>query len=197
MFSATDGKEFVKIARKSIEYFMHTNSLLKDESPKKEYEEKRGVFVTLHSYPSNELRGCIGFPEPVKPLWDALIEAAVSAAFRDPRFMPLGASELDKIIVEVSVLTKPEKIEYKDEKDLAGKVEIGKDGLIAEQGLRKGILLPQVPTEQGWGAEQFLSHTCIKAGLPEDSWRGGDVTFYKFQAQIFTEKKPKGEVVVG
>ena len=194
VFSLSDGKEFVKVARRSIEYSIHTNSLLQDRSPKKEYEEKMGVFVTLHSYPSNELRGCIGFPEPIKQLWQAIIEAASSAAFNDPRFMSLEAGELDKVIVEVSVLTKPEKIEVKKQEELLKKIEIGKDGLIAEQGMRRGLLLPQVAPEWNWNVEQFLEHTCEKAGLPKDAWKEKNTIFYKFQTQVFTEESPKGQV---
>ncbi len=193
-FSLHDGKEFVRIARKSMEYFLHTGSLLQEVSPKKEYEEKWGVFVTLHKFPSKELRGCIGLPEPIKQLWQAIIEAAVSAAFRDPRFYALEAVELDKVIVEVSVLTKPEKIEVKKKEELLEKIEIGKDGLIAERGLYRGLLLAIVPVEYKWSVEEFLEHTCEKAGLPREAWKDKNTIFYKFGTQIFAEESPKGEV---
>lgn len=195
MFSVEDGKEFVKLARKSIEFYLHTKSLLSDGSPKEEYKKKQGVFVTLHSHPDKGLRGCIGFPEPVMPLWDAIKEGAVSAAFRDPRFPPLSATELENTVIEVSVLTVPEEIKGGKEGFLRG-VEVGKDGLIMQKGARKGLLLPQVATEYGWSVEEFLQETAIKAGLGAEAWGACEgVRVWKFQAQVFSEKEPKGRVL--
>ncbi len=189
-----DGKEFVKAARRSIEYFMHTGSPLKEAPPKKKYSEKLGVFVSLHTYPEHELRGCIGYPEPVAQLWSALLDSAVSAAFRDPRFPQLEAQELNKIVVEVSVLTKPELAEAKNRDELPSKIKIGKDGLVVKMEHRKGLLLPQVAPEFGWSASEFLQHACLKAGLNPKAWCDSNCGVYKFQAQVFREKKPKGGV---
>ena len=150
-----DGIKLVKLARKAIEYFMHTGRMPAETFDSPVLKEKRGVFVTLKTAEDNELRGCIGFPFPTHPLLKATVDGALNAAFNDPRFQPLSAAEVDKVTVEVSVLTEPEEVEGpKDE--LPRKIEIGTDGLIIEKQNRKALLLPQVAPEQGWNAEQFL-----------------------------------------
>jgi uncharacterized protein (TIGR00296 family) len=159
----------------------------------KSFTEKQGAFVTLHTFPNHDLRGCIGIPLPVMPLKDAIIEGAKSAT-RDPRFPPLEERELDNIIIEVTILTKPELIEIEDPKDYPSKIKIGRDGLIVEQGFYKGLLLPQVPVEQRWDKEAFLSHTCMKAGLNPDAWFDKNIKISKFSGQIFTETSPRGEI---
>lgn len=191
MLSIAQGKKLVQAARKTVTYkFEKKNYELK------EFEERSGVFVTIHSYPGNELKGCIGYPEPVMQLNTALVRAATAAAFSDPRFMPLQKDELNKIIFEVSVLTKPELIKIKKYEDYKKEIKIGRDGLIAEQGYFRGLLLPQVAVEWKWDVEQFLNYTCEKAGLPQDSWKNIEITrIYKFQSQIFREKKPNGEII--
>jgi uncharacterized protein (TIGR00296 family) len=106
----------------------------------------------------------------------------------------LADTELDSILVEVTVLTKPELIKVKKPSEYPAQISIGRDGLIVEQSFYKGLLLPQVPIEQGWNTEEFLSHTCIKAGLPPDAWFEKSTKISKFQGQIFTETKPHGSV---
>ncbi len=191
-FSLEDAKKLIKLARKSIEYTMATGQKYKDDIPHK-FLDKRGVFVTLEKFPSGELRGCIGFPEPVMPLWLAIIEAANSAAFLDTRFQQIDSDELDKITVEISVLTVPEEITVSKDK-IAKHIEIGKDGLIIRKGFHSGLLLPQVGFEYGWTSEEFLEHTCMKSGLSRDAWREDDTKVLKFQAQIFHEVKPNGKI---
>ncbi len=129
------------------------------------------------------------------PLVEADIKAAIAAATQDPRFPPLSLRELKEVIFEVSVLTPPQKVEYKDPLELLDKIQVGRDGLIIESGYARGLLLPQVPVEYNWNVEEFLNHACVKAGLREDAWREGRVTVYKFQAQIFVEVTPDGEVI--
>lgn len=201
MLALEDGRLLVRAARKSIAFFMASNSPISEPCPKKELREMHGVFVTLQAFPAHELRGCIGYPEPMRALWQAVLECAVSAAFSDPRFPPLTASELEKIVVEVSVLTKPELVEIGWGKGGAEqylkKIKVGEDGLIAEGGRNRGLLLPQVAPEWGWDAEEFLQHTCMKAGLPAGAWKEKETKIYRFRAQIFREEKPKGEVVEG
>ena len=192
--STKEGKELVKLARKAIEYAFHTSKLLSYLPASKNLEAESGVFVTLHSTPSNNLRGCIGFPEPVMPLYRAVIEAAVSAAFSDNRFPPLQFDELDSTVIEVSVLTKPEEIKFKSPEGLRKKIVNGKHGLIAEMGLSKGLLLPQVPLEWKWNVEEFLENTCMKAGLSKGCWKDGNTRFYSFEGVIFREKGPKGKI---
>ena len=157
------------------------------------FREKRGVFVTLHTYPANRLRGCIGFPEPVFSLASALVQAAQHAC-HDPRFPDLEEDELDHIIVEVSILTPPQLVEVSDPRQLPQAVQVGVDGLIVERGRHRGLLLPQVPTEWGWDAEEFLAQTCVKAGMSPDMRLDGQTCFYTFQAEVFSEETPRGMV---
>ena len=188
----SEGERAVRIARQTIE------AEAKDEDPGQidapgNFREKRGVFVTIHTYPEMGLRGCIGYPEPVFSLGKALVKAAQGAC-HDPRFPYLRAEELDRIVVEVSILTPPEEIKVVDRKTLPSQVRVGQDGLIMEMGYFRGLLLPQVATEWHWDAETFLAETCVKAGLTPDCWldQGGKV--YRFQAEIFTEEGPRGRI---
>ncbi|MDP7076811.1 MAG: TIGR00296 family protein, partial [Desulfobacterales bacterium] len=159
------------------------------------FSEKSGVFVTLSRFPSKELRGCIGYVMPVMKLKKAICDNALNAALEDPRFPALRKEELDRIVVEISLLTVPEKIKYSSPEELLNRIQIGKDGLIMEKSFFKGLLLPQVPVEWGWDVEEFLSHTCMKAGLSSNTWRKGEVTIKKFSAAVFSEKSPRGKVI--
>lgn len=193
LFSKEEGKTAVKIARNVIEkYVGHEEITIKDYP--ESFTKKSGVFVTINTYPKKELRGCIGYPEPVMSLIDAIIDSAKNAC-HDPRFPELKKDELNTIVVEVSLLTKPELIKTDKPKDYPEKIKIGRDGLIAESGFYRGLLLPQVPVEQEWDKETFLSHTCMKAGLMPDAWLDKRTKIYSFQAQIFSEQKPNGEVI--
>lgn len=140
---------------------------------------KLGVFVTLHKF--GELRGCIGYVEGIRPLQDAVIEMAQSAAFNDPRFVPVSEDEVDNLDLEISVLSPIKEI------DNVEQIEIGKHGIIIEQGFFKGLLLPQVATENFWNRTEFLQHTCRKAGLPTDAWKDKKTKIYIFSAEIFSE----------
>jgi len=192
MLNFEEGKKTVKLARTIIERHVKNENAKLQQSPGI-FTEKQGVFVTIHTYPEHNLRGCIGIPMPVMSLNEAIVEAAKSAT-KDPRFPPLDQNEIDNIIVEVTILTKPVQIKVETPQEYISDIEIGKDGLIVEQGFYKGLLLPQVPVEQGWDKEEFLSHTCMKAGLPPDAWFDKDTKIFKFNGQIFTETKPKGEI---
>lgn len=158
------------------------------------FKEKRGVFVTLDTYPEHSLRGCIGYPEPTYPLGVALVRAA-EAACHDPRFPTLRSSELDHTVVEVSVLTVPEEVKSRDRRQLPSMIKVGVDGLIMERGPYRGLLLPQVPVEWGWDPTTFLEQTCIKAGLTPDRWLDPSCRIFRFQAEIFSEEAPNGKVV--
>lgn len=141
--------------------------------------EPRGVFVTLHR--QGELRGCIGYPEAVKPLGVAVAEMAVAAAFEDPRFPPVTADELDAIDIEITVLSPLAPITPEQ-------VVVGKHGLVIRRGGRSGLLLPQVPVEQNWNREQYLDGLCRKAGLPAGAWRDPATRLFAFTGQVFGEK---------
>ena len=191
--SFEDGEKAVRYARYVIEKHVKGEEI-EDKPDGKIFEEKHGVFVTINKYPSKMLRGCIGIPEPIMPLKDALKEAAISAC-HDPRFPPLQENELDEITIEVSVLTKPELIKVSKPEEYIKEIKAGRDGLIIEKGFYRGLLLPQVATEYGWNEMEFLNETCMKAGLPPDCWFNEDVKIYRFQAVIFEEEEPRGRIV--
>jgi len=192
MIAFEDGKKAVIFARKTIEEYVK-NKKIPDEKLKGIFREKQGAFVTIHSYPSHNLRGCIGIPLPVMNLEDAIVEGATSAT-HDPRFPPVSTEEIDNIIIEVTILTSPEKIAADNPEDYLKSIKIGRDGLIVEKGFYKGLLLPQVPVEQGWDKEEFLSHTCMKAGLMPDAWFDKSTKISRFSGKVFTEVEPRGEI---
>jgi len=185
-----EGKRALEIARSAIELWVKSKKKLKPKNYSNDFDKKSGVFVTIFSYPENKLRGCIGYPEPVKPLIDALIDSALNAT-HDPRFDPLLPDEMGKIIIHVSILSSPQLIKVKDPGEYPNNVEIGTDGLIVQLGHNRGLLLPEVAVEHDMSAEEFLAQTCIKAGLSSDAWMQRETKVYKFQSQIFKEKEPK------
>ena len=168
----------LKTARESIQSRLE-NRVPRYAQPSAELLEPYGAFVTLHT--SGRLRGCIGTLEAADPLIEAIKDLSISSAFRDPRFPPLTVNELEDLNIEISVLTPLEKITSIEE------IEVGSHGLYAKLGARSGVLLPQVPVEQGWNREEFLEHTCRKAGLSPDEWKNGEVEFHTFAAEIFRE----------
>jgi uncharacterized protein len=195
--SLEEGKFLVNLARSAVKTYLETGKSVKaPESTPEKLFERCGVFVTINSLKNGEkkLRGCIGYPYPTSPLVEAVIDSAVSAATRDPRFYSLSLAELGNVVFEVSVLTPPEPVEAANPKEYLAKIKVGEDGLIVEKGMYKGLLLPQVPVEWEWREEEFLCQCCVKAGLPPDSWLTMGSKVYKFQAIIFEEETPQGEV---
>jgi len=197
-FSDDDGVFLVNLARKTVDEIVKTKQKLRtpDDTPT-HLHEKSGVFVTLNSIlegPAN-LRGCIGRPYPSSPLVEATIDSAVDSAINDPRFPAVTPKELDTILVDLSVLTPPKKIEYSKPEELLDLVKVGRDGLIAVRGMFRGLLLPQVPVDWKWDTEEYLQHTCNKAGLPADLWKDPETEFMSFQAEIFGEEQPRGKIV--
>jgi uncharacterized protein (TIGR00296 family) len=140
-----------------------------------------------------DLRGCIGYPYPDLPLRNALVDAAVQAATQDPRFPRVASREMDHIEVEVTLLSEPKLLSVAPA-DRPKAIKIGRDGLIIERGLYRGLLLPQVPVEQRWGPEEFLEGACMKAGLMPDMWVDDRTSVYTFTGQIFAEKMPRDDV---
>jgi len=187
-----DGKLLVTLARRTIENYLRTGKKPPVPRVGAKLRERCGVFVTLTKH--GELRGCIGHPLPTLPLIEAVIDSAVSSAVGDPRFPPVTREELSDIQIEVSALTPPELIKVKDPREYPKHVEVGKHGLIVECAGCAGLLLPQVPIEWGWDVEEFLSHTCMKAGLMPDCWLREDTRISRFSAQIFAEKGPGGQI---
>ncbi|NLX49980.1 MAG: TIGR00296 family protein [Methanospirillum sp.] len=181
--SEAEGRSAVSLARQAVECAVRRERIIRGKLPPA-FSEVRGVFVTLSK--EGELRGCIGLPYPIAPLADAIAEAGASAALRDPRFMPVGQSELSRLQVEVTVLTLPVPIPGPAE-SRAAHVEIGRHGLIVRGRGTSGLLLPQVATEYGWSVEDFLDHTCRKAGLSGGCWRSPEIEVSTFEGQIFRE----------
>ena len=192
--SDSDGVFLVKTARQAVTEFLSNGNRIKLEA---EYEKKfsfdSGVFVTLNK--PDGLRGCIGFPMPEKKLSRAIIEGSIAAATEDPRFPSVTTKELNDITFEVTVLTPPVEIDVSDPMEYLTKIKVGRDGLIIRHSFYSGLLLPQVPGEYGWSVEEFLQHTCHKAGLEKDFWKSGKAKIEKFEGIIFKEETPNGEVV--
>lgn len=193
MYSDAEGELAVRMAREAVEAFTRGRTMAPFTVPAS-FERESGCFVTLNTYPGEELRGCIGFPSPYFPLAKAIVKAAEGAT-EDPRFPRLGTDELEHVVVEVSVLTPPELLEAKKPKQLAQMVRVGVDGLIVAQGRERGLLLPQVAVDWGWAAEELLAQTCVKAGLRPDAWLEPGTRVYRFQSQIFAEVVPRGAIV--
>ncbi|MEW5726032.1 MAG: AmmeMemoRadiSam system protein A, partial [Thermodesulfobacteriota bacterium] len=140
----------------------------------------RGAFVTLKR--RGALRGCIGHVVADAPLAEVVATMAVQAAFYDPRFPPLTKAELDGLTIEISVLTPLTEVKA------VGEIQVGQDGLVVEKEPYRGLLLPQVPVEQGWDRDEFLDQTCVKAGLPPGTWKEAGVKIYRFEALVFGEE---------
>lgn len=192
--SDSDGEMLVKTARAVVTEFLKTKNKMKlDKDFEESFSSNAGVFVTLNH--QSNLRGCIGYALPDKKLYNALEEAAISAATEDPRFPLVAFEELDQITFEVTVLTPPQEIEVSDPQEYPSKVKVGRDGLIVKSGFNSGLLLPQVPKEYGWNEEEFLDHTCEKAGLPKEQWKEKDTKILKFEGIVFKEQDPGGSVV--
>ena len=201
VLSSEEGVAAVRLARRALEDALgpHPRSdpakVARDEPLPAVFDEPRGVFVTLKHYPDDTLRGCIGYPLPVLPLRTALAQAAVSAAVEDYRFRPVRAPDLPRLTIEVSVLTVPEPVRFTTPEEAVRAVTVGRDGLIVDGLGSSGLLLPQVAPEQGWSAEELLDGTCEKAGLPRRAWRDPRVKVRRFEAEIFREVAPGGDVV--
>jgi uncharacterized protein len=194
LISLNEGTELIKLARTAVEKYLQESVIIK---PEKDGLDKAGIFVTLTYLNTNkqeQLRGCIGFPLPVKNLYASVIEAAIAAATEDPRFLPLDREELDKIIFEISILTAPEEIRVSGA-DYRQEIKVGRDGLILHCRYGAGLLLPQVPIELGWDVEEYLANICYKAGAPPDAWLDASSKLYKFSAILFKELEPRGKVV--
>jgi uncharacterized protein len=185
----------VKLAREAIEVYLDRQVTVNSAPVGEKFGRKSGAFVTLNTFNSHELRGCIGFPYPDQPLVEAIVKGAIYAATQDPRFPPLSLEEFrGSITIELTVLTPPRLLTTSNRRALPDRIKIGKHGLIIEGMRRSGLLLPQVAVEWRWDAEDFLTNCCLKAGLPPDSWLLNEVTVKVFEGEIFEEVKPSGEV---
>ncbi len=177
-------KYLLKLARDSIELYVREGRRLEPETDDPMLRENKGVFVTLEK--NGQLRGCIGHIEPIQPLYLDVRDNAINAAVHDPRFKPVGVDELDKIEVEVSVLTTPELIKASSPEEYLEKIQAGVDGIILDYRGRGATYLPQV-WEMLPEKEDFLSNLCEKAFLPSDCWKKLDIKIYKYQVLAFKE----------
>ncbi len=174
-------RQLLRIAREAIEV-VHAGRA--PEWDARDFDDElcrpAGAFVTLRTK-GGDLRGCIGSIHPVHPLYHAVTSSAISAAFRDLRFVPVQPEELPRLEIEISVMGPIERVAT------PGEIMVGRDGLIVSRGHRAGLLLPQVATEYGWERETFLAQTCVKAGLPPAAWRLQDTRIERFAAEVFGE----------
>jgi len=178
-FLNDDQKEILlDLARDAVSAKIREDRTLQAETEDPVLLSKRGVFVTLKV--NGELRGCIGYPLPRKPLAEAVVEMAIAAATQDYRFESLGENDLGYLEIEISVLTLPRPV-----KDIR-EIIVGRHGIIVSKGHHKGLLLPQVPVEYAWDLETYLGHGCMKAGLDQNEWKRGAV-IEVFEAQVFSE----------
>jgi AmmeMemoRadiSam system protein A len=166
-----------RIARRAIEDVARGKPVPEFSVDSRALKEKKRAFVTLIKR-RGQLRGCIGCIKDIKPLYKLVGEMA-AAAFHDPRFNPVTEAELSDLEVEISVLTP-----MKRNKDVE-EIEVGKHGILIERGFHSGLLLPQVATEYQWDRKTFLERTCLKAGLPKDTWKDEDTRIYTFSAEVF------------
>lgn len=182
------GTALVQLARKTI----YERLGLKAENPELNLEkepalqENAGTFVTLTI--DGQLRGCIGSLTADEPIVSGIKRNALNAAFQDPRFPPLTREEAERVGVEVSVLTEPQPLVYKNAKDIPAQLRPNVDGVIIQKGLARATFLPQV-WEQLPDKEVFLEHLCTKAGLPPNAWEHQDLKVFTYQVQSFESKK--------
>lgn len=167
----------LRLAREALVEGVRTGRLPQIEKPADAPDEKCGAFVTLHK--QGHLRGCVGYIESARPLYQTVRECALAAALHDTRFDPVEPEELSRLHLEISVLSPLADVAPEE-------IEIGRHGLLVSRGFQRGLLLPQVAVEWKWDRERFLRETCRKAGLPEDDWRRG-ARLQAFTAQIFAE----------
>jgi AmmeMemoRadiSam system protein B/AmmeMemoRadiSam system protein A len=176
--TAEEKADLLKLARAALVEYLAGGVEIPDRSGRARFGDPCGAFVTLTK--RGELRGCIGYIEPVLPLGQAVVRTAIFAATEDRRFPPVTAAELADLRIEISVLTPPREIAD------PRRVRVGTHGLIVERDGAKGVLLPQVPGQFGWDREEFLGQACLKAGLPADAWKKG-AKLSVFEAIVFHE----------
>lgn len=176
-FSGKDKQILLEYSRRVLAAIVNDDKTLNEPCPNDLFNEKAGVFVSLHK--GKELRGCIGYIEPIVSIWSAVAENTISAATNDFRFDSVTPDELDDIKIEISVLTPPVACGLEEIKE-------GIDGVIIQQGEDKATYLPQV-WEGLPNKEEFFNSLCLKANLDEHCWRNKQTRFFKYQAIVFSE----------
>ena len=182
MLDQADRTTLLKLARDTLQEYLSTRRRPPFEPVSPELLELRATFVTLRHRLTHDLRGCRGEIEAQFPLWDSVQRISILSATDDPRFRPMTHDELADMHIEISVLT-PMCLARSPEE-----VMVGKHGVMIRHGGHGGLFLPQVPVEQGWDRDEYLSTLCwMKAGLPADAWRTPGTQLYVFEAEIFEE----------
>lgn len=195
MLSLEAGSVVVKTARNAVECYLSGRGFPPLDKASPSLEEKQGVFVSLvDRMNGGGLRGCIGTLLADRPLLEQVAAAAVDAATIDVRFAPVGPEELERLVVEVTLLSDLERLAVEKPLELREKVLVGRDGLMVDGVGSMGLLLPQVAVEEGFDSEEFLSQCCLKAGLAPDAWLTGETKVSRFRGQVFAEEKPNGLV---
>lgn len=177
----------LKLARKSIEHYLNHGSQLgisDSDLPSKEFLIKQPCFVTLTK--DGQLRGCVGHLDPIQPLYKDVIENAIAAAFFDSRFWPMGKEELTQIKIEISILSLPKKLSFKNLDYLIKSLSETKPGVIIQRGINKATFLPQVWEELS-DPQDFLSNLCLKAGLNSKDWQSKNVDISSYSVEAFQD----------
>ncbi|MFH1096336.1 MAG: AmmeMemoRadiSam system protein A [Candidatus Desantisbacteria bacterium] len=169
----------LNIARNTIEEYVKHRKILEWNGNESELLNFRGAFVSLHK--DHQLRGCIGYIQPIEPLYNAVIKMAIAASTQDYRFSPVTPQELDDITIEITVLSELTPIH-----DIS-QIEVGTHGVQLTIGNHSAVFLPQVATEQGWNREELLQYLCRKAGLRDNDWKMPDAAISIFTGQVFSE----------
>ena len=167
-------KELLKLARRAVHTYITSGKRFRPQIANPKFETDRAVFVTVSK--DGNLRGCIGHMQPIMPLYQSVIENAISASSSDPRFPPIQESELQSLDIEISILSSLRLLKNVSD------IEIGRHGLVIQKGVNRGILLPQVASEHGWTRDEFLERICQKAGLPAHSWK--NAYLFTFTADV-------------
>jgi AmmeMemoRadiSam system protein A len=180
MSKTLEQRNWSEYARRVLTYALNGIDLTRAQAPSCPAEPYGGAFVTLRKF--GKLRGCIGSLDGSRPLHEAIREAAINAALNDPRFPPLSFGELPDVTIEVSILSKAQRLPSLDE------LRIGEHGILVRRGEQRGLFLPKVATEYDLDRETFLSRCCKeKAGLPEDAWKDPETEIYVFTAEVYAE----------
>ncbi len=195
-YSLEDGERLIKAARYSIELFLKSPRFESRiiENHIKQYAEHRGVYILLYHYPTITMRGSSGFSRPVSQLNKLVVEAAIAAATEDPKHVPVSEPELDECVIELYILSDPERVEKRDNRKITKLIKAGKDGVMIQYGFKSGVILPTIAARNGWKQEEMLDNACIEAGLPKDSWKRKEIELHRFTAKVFRESRPHGMV---
>jgi AmmeMemoRadiSam system protein A len=180
-FSLPERRWLLKLAHEAILSVVELREL-EDFSRAPHLEEPRGAFTTIYLHGS--LRGCVGYVFPLKSLYEAVIDTARASSFEDARFLPVTKQEAVQLEISLSILSSLQPV---NPGTIEAEIEVGRHGLLLAHHGRRGLLLPQVPVEQGWDRITFLEQTCRKAGLPVDGWKNG-ATIEAFTAEVFGDR---------